>query len=95
MAGWVDRQVDRWFDRRIDRYVDRKLDKFLMGKMPDEDYAQLKALTRKGQPLDAATEERLREQLGDLYEPYKAVHNGAARLERIDQTVKKVTRILP
>lgn len=95
MAGWVDRQVDRWFDRRIDRYVDRKLDKLLKGTMSDEDFAQLKAMTRKGQPLDADTEERLREQLGDLFEPYKAVHNGAARLERIDRNIKKITRILP
>ena len=53
MAGWVDRQVDAWFDRRIDRYVDRKLDAFLKGQMPDEDFEQLKVMTRKGQPLDA------------------------------------------
>lgn len=95
MAGWVDRQVDAWFDRRIDRYVDRKLDAFLKGQMPDEDFDQLKKMTRKGQPLDEATEARLREQLGDMYEPYKKVHNGAARLERWDQSIKKVTRILP
>lgn len=95
MAGWVDRQVDAWFDRRIDRYVDRKLDAFLKGHMPDEDFDQLKQMTRKGQPLDEATESRLREQLGDMYEPYKQVHNGAARLERWDQTIKKVTRLLP
>lgn len=95
MAGWVDRQIDQWFDRRIDRYVDRKLDAFLKGEMPDEDDEQLKAMTRKGQPLDAETEERLQEQLGDLFEPYKAVHNGAARLERMDQNIRKVTRILP
>ena len=95
MAGWVDRQVDQWFDRRIDRYVDRKLDSFLKGTMPDDEYHQLKVMTRQGQPLDPATEERLEEQLGDMFEPYKAVHNGAARLERIDQTIRKVTRILP
>lgn len=58
MAGWVDRQVDVWFDRRINRYVDRELDAFLQGEMPDEDFDQLKAMTRKGQPLDDATEER-------------------------------------
>mgnify|MGYP001818405822 CR=1 FL=1 len=95
MAGWVDRQVDQFFDRQIDRYVDRKLDGFLQGKMPDEEYHQLKVMTRQGQPLDAATEERLQEQLGDLFEPDKSVHNGAARLERIDQTIRKVTRLLP
>jgi hypothetical protein len=51
MAGWIDRQIDSWFDRRIDRYVDKKLDAFLIGKMPDEDFEQLKVMTRKGQPL--------------------------------------------
>jgi hypothetical protein len=95
MAGWIDRQIDSWFDRRIDRYVDKKLDTFLMGKMPDEDFKQLKVMTCKGQPLDAATEHRLEEQLGELFEPYKAVHNGAARLERINNQIKRVTRVLP
>jgi hypothetical protein len=95
MAGWIDRQVDSWFDRRIDRYVDKKLDAFLIGKMPDEDFEQLKVMTRKGQPLDAATEQKLEEQLGELFEPYKAVHNGAARLERINNQIKRVTRVLP
>ena len=95
MAGWVERQVDAWFDRRIDRYVDKKLDGFLKGQMPDEDFEQLKTMTRKGEPLDAATEERLREQLGDAYEPYKKVHNGVARLDRIENTINKVARILP
>jgi len=95
MAGWVDRQVDRWIDRRIDRYVDRKLDGFLKDKMGEEDFQQLKAMTKKGEPLDAETEERLREQLGDNFDAYKAVHNGVARMERMDQSIKKVTRILP
>lgn len=95
MAGWLDRQVDAWFDRRIDHYVDKKLDAFLAGKMSDEDFQQLKTMTRKGEPLDAATEERLREQLGDGFEPYKAVHNGVARLERTERTIRKVTSVLP
>jgi hypothetical protein len=95
MAGWVDKKIDSWFDRRIDRYVDRKLDGFLKGHMPDEEFKELKAMTRKGEPLDEATEERLKEQLGDLFEPYKATHNGVARLERIDRNIKKITRILP
>jgi hypothetical protein len=95
MAGWIDRQIDSWFDRRIDRYVDKTLDAFLMGKMPDEDFEQLKVMTRKGQPLDAATERKLDEQLGELFEPYKTVHNGAARLERINNQIKRVTRVLP
>ncbi len=59
MAGWVDRQVDKWIDRRIDRYVDRKLDGFLAGQMGEDDFKQLKAMTKKGEPLDADTEERL------------------------------------
>lgn len=95
MAGWVERQVDAWFDRRIDRYVDKQLDGFLQGQMPDEDFEQLKAMTRKGQPIDDATEVRLREQLGDSFEPYKKVHNGVARLERMENTINKVARILP
>ena len=95
MSNWVERQVDAWFDRRIDRYVDKKLDGFLKGKMPDEDFEQLKAMTRKGEPLDEATEARLRDQLGDAFEPYKSVHNGVARFERIENTVNKVARILP
>lgn len=95
MAGWVDRQIGRWFDRKIDRYVDDKLDGFLKGKMPDEEYAQLKAMTRTGEPLDAATEARLQEQLGDLFEPYKAVHNGVAKLERTEQTLNRIARHLP
>ena len=95
MAGWIDKQIDSWFDRRIDRYVDKKLDGFLQGQMPDDDFAQLKVMTRKGQPLDTATEAKLQEQLGDLFEPYKSVHNGAARLERINQQINRVTRVLP
>ncbi len=95
MSNWVERQVDAWFDRRIDRYVDKKLDSFLKGKMPDDDFEQLKAMTRKGEPLDEETEARLREQLGDAFEPYKAVHNGVARLERTEKTINKVARILP
>lgn len=95
MAGWLDKKVDAWFDRRIDRYVDKKLDGFLRGHMPDEDFEQLKAMTRKGEPLDAATEERLREQLGDGFEPYKAVHNGVARLDRMERNINKVTKMLP
>jgi hypothetical protein len=95
MAGWVERQVDAWFDRKIDRYVDKKLDAFLKGKMPDDDFEQLKAMTRKGEPLDEATEAKLREQLGDGFEPYKKVHNGVARLERTENTINKVARILP
>ena len=66
--------MDRWFDRQIDRFVDRKLDGLLKGNMPDDEYHQLKVMTKKGQPLDAATEERLQEQLGDLFEPYESVH---------------------
>lgn len=95
MSGWVDRQVDAWFDRRVDRYVDKQLDGFLKGKMPDEEFAQLKAMTRKGQPLDETTEARLREQLGDAFEPYKKVHNGVAKLERTEASINKVTRYLP
>lgn len=95
MAGWVDQQVDKWIDRRIDRYVDRKLDGFLVGQMGEEDFKQLKAMTKKGEPLDAETEERLKDQLGDNFEPYKAVHNGVARMERMDRSIKKITRILP
>ncbi len=95
MAGWLDRKVDAWFDRRVDRYVDKKLDGFLKGQMSDEDFKQLKAMTRKGEPLDAATEERLKEQLGDAFEPYKAVHNGVARFDRMERNINKVTRLLP
>jgi hypothetical protein len=60
MAGRVDKQVDRW----IDRYVDRTLDGFLADKMGDEELRQLKVMTRKGERLDAGTEQQLREQLG-------------------------------
>ncbi len=95
MAGWVDKQVDKWIDRRVDRYVDKKLDGFLAGKMDDEEFKQLKAMTKKGEPLDAETEEQLKEQLGDGFEPYRAVHNGVARMERMDRSIKKITRILP
>ena len=95
MAGWVDKQVDKWIDRRIDRYVDRKLDSFLVDKMGESDFEQLKTMTKKGEPLDAETEARLREQLGDGFEPYKKVHNGVARMERMDQSIKKLTRLLP
>lgn len=95
MAGWVDRQIDSWFDRRIDRYIDEKLDAFLKGQMPDEDFEQLKAMTRKGQPLDEASEEWLREQLGDNFVAYKTVHNGVAKMERINGKINSVTRVLP
>jgi hypothetical protein len=95
MAGWVDRQVDQWIDRRIDRYVDKKLDSFLKDKMSDEDFKALKELTRKGEPLDEETQARLQDQLGDSFEPYLKVHNGVARMERLDRNIKKVTRILP
>lgn len=95
MAGWVDRHINRWFDRRIDRYVDKQLDAFLKGHMPDEEFDQLKAMTRKGQPLDQPTEDRLRAQLGDLFEPYKAVHNGTARLERVNAMFNRIARHLP
>ncbi len=95
MAGWVNRQIDSWFDRRVDRYVDKQLDAFLKGQMPDEDFEQLKAMTRKGQPLDKASEDRLREQLGDNFEAYRTVHNGVAKLERINGKINRVTRVLP
>jgi hypothetical protein len=95
MAGWVDKQVDRWIDRRIDRYVDKKLDGFLADKMPEDDFNALKTMTKKGEPLDANTEQRLKEQLGDAFGPYKSVHNGVAKMERFDQSLKKITRILP
>ena len=52
-------------------------------------------MTRKGQPLDETTEARLREQLGDVFEPYKKVHNGVAKLERTEASINKVTRYLP
>jgi hypothetical protein len=95
LAGWVDKQVDKWIDGRIDRYVDKKLDGFLKGQMSDEEFHELKVMTRKGEPLDAATEQQLREQLGDAFEPYKKVHNGVARMERLDRNIKKITRVLP
>lgn len=73
-----------WFDRRDPQ-----------GHDAAEEFEQLKAMTRTGQPLDAATEERLREQLGGSFEPYKSVHNGVARLDRMDRKIKQVTRLLP
>lgn len=95
MAGWFDKQIDSWFDRKVDRYVDKQLDGFLKGNMPDEDFEQLKAMTRKGQTLDSATEAKLQEQLGDLFEPYKAVHNTVAKMDRADARLKKIARHLP
>lgn len=95
MAGWVDRQIDKWFDRRVDRYVDKKFDEFLKGEMPDEDFQQLKAMTRKGQPLDEETEARLREQLGEAFEPSKTIHNGVARFERTEAAIDRITGYLP
>ena len=95
MAGWVDKQIDSWFDRKVDRYVDKKMDNLLKGKMSDDDFVQLKAMTRKGQTLDEATEVKLQEQLGDLFEPYKAIHNGVAKIDRADARLKSIARHLP
>ena len=95
MAGWVDKQIDSFFDRMVDRYVDKQMDSLLKGKMSDEDFEQLKAMTRKGQPLDEASEVKLQEQLGDLFEPYKTIHNGVAKIDRADARLKKIGRYLP
>jgi hypothetical protein len=79
----------------VDRCVDRKLDAFLADKMGEDEFQQFKAMTKKGEPLDPETEERLREQLGDAFEPYRNVHNGVARMEQTERTIREVTSVLP
>jgi hypothetical protein len=95
VAGWIDKKIDAWIDRRIDKIVDDEMDKLLKDKMGEEDFAQLKKMTRKGQPLDAETEARLQGQLGDMFEPYKTLHNSVAKLERTEQTLNRIARHLP
>ena len=40
-------------------------------------------------------EARLQEQLGDMFEPYKTLHDSVAKLERTEQTLNRIARHLP
>ena len=93
--GWFDRQVDAYLDKRIDRYIDKQFDEYLAGKIGDDKVRQLKSMARKGKPLDPETEEALREDLGEHFETYRTIHNGAAQLEQADSTLKQIARFLP
>jgi len=95
VSNWVERQINTAIDRRIDRYVDRKIDGLLAEHMEPSELKTLKTMTRKGQTIDADTEQELREKLGDDFGAYVKVHNGVARMERLDQTLSRVARILP
>lgn len=83
-------------DRRIDRYVDRKVDALLEPHVGSEQLRQLKKVTREGEDLDPKTEEMLAEHLTeDEVKAYKGIHNGVAKLERLDSNLRAITRILP
>jgi hypothetical protein len=82
MAGWVDMQVDRSLCRLHAGRLSLRQD----GRRRVQ---AVKVMTKNGEPLDAETEERLREQPGDNFEPYKGVHSGVARTERVDQWIKR------
>lgn len=93
--GWFDRQVDGYLDRKIDKYVDDEFDKYLRGKVGKKRFRQLKAMARKGKPLTPESEEVLRAELGEYFDSYRSIHNGAAELERADSTLKQIARFLP
>lgn len=95
MSNWVERQVDAMIDRRIDRYVDKKVDGLLAEQLEPDELSALKTMTRKGQPIDADTEAMIREKVGDDFSAYVKIHNGVARMERFEQSVNRIARILP